>query len=80
VPQIQLPLFPAASTAITNELAATPLLPRFTLVFDREGYSPELFARLWTEHRIAILSYPGTNLSPKFTPIRSPAFPAGQDV
>ena len=39
------------------ELAANPLLPRFTLVFDREGYSPELFAWLWIEHRIAILSY-----------------------
>lgn len=39
------------------ELAANPLLPRFTLIFDREGYSPELFAWLWKEHRIAILSY-----------------------
>ena len=39
------------------ELDANPLLPRFTLIFDREGYSPDLFAWLWTEHRIAILSY-----------------------
>ncbi len=28
----------------------------FTMVFDREGYSPELFEQLW-EKRIAILSY-----------------------
>ena len=28
----------------------------FTLVFDREGYSPELFAQMWKK-RIAILSY-----------------------
>lgn len=37
-------------------LAADPLLHRFTLVFDREGYSPDLFARLEAQ-RIAILSY-----------------------
>jgi hypothetical protein len=39
------------------ELAANPLLPRFTLVFDREGYSPDLIEWLWTTHRIAILTY-----------------------
>ena len=27
----------------------------FTVVFDREGYSPELFQRLWTK-RIAVLT------------------------
>ena len=31
-------------------------LPRFTLIFDREGYSPDLFAELQKE-RIAALSY-----------------------
>jgi len=31
--------------------------PLFTLVFDREPYSPELFATLWTKHRIAIITY-----------------------
>src|SRR5664279_5083229 len=30
--------------------------PWFTVVFDREGYSPELFASLW-QKRIAILTY-----------------------
>jgi len=56
MPQIQLPVFPASCTAITDELAFEPRLHRFTLVFDREGYSPALFARLKTQ-RIAILTY-----------------------
>ena len=37
-------------------LAADPYLHRFILVFDREGYSPDLFARLKSQ-RIAILTY-----------------------
>ncbi len=37
-------------------LESDPLLHRFTLVFDREGYSPGLFLRL-KEQRIAILTY-----------------------
>lgn len=32
-------------------------LHRFCMVMDREGYSPALFAELWTDHRIAILTY-----------------------
>jgi len=39
-----------------EELQAEPLLSRFSLVFDREGYSPEFFARM-KEQRIAVLSY-----------------------
>jgi hypothetical protein len=38
------------------QLDAAPLLHRFTLVFDREGYSPDSWLRL-KEKRIAILSY-----------------------
>ena len=37
-------------------LAADPLLHRFTLVFDREGYSPDFFKEM-KERRIAILTY-----------------------
>jgi hypothetical protein len=33
-----------------------PLIPRFTVVFDREGYSPDLFEAL-EPRRIAVLSY-----------------------
>jgi len=39
-----------------EQLDAAPLLHRFTLVFDREGYSPDLWNRLKTQ-RVACLSY-----------------------
>jgi hypothetical protein len=56
-------------------LAADPLLHRFTLVFDREGYSPAFFLRMKVL-RIACLSYhkfPGEDWSPEefaATPVR----------
>ncbi len=34
-----------------------PHLARFTLVFDREGYSPAFFKEMWEEHRIACMTY-----------------------
>ena len=40
-----------------QELSSNPFLCRFFLVFDREGYSPEFFADMWTTHRIACLTY-----------------------
>ena len=54
-------IIPRLSKDIPNQptaeaLAVAPRLHRFTLVFDREGYSPALFARLKTQ-RIAILTY-----------------------
>jgi len=39
-----------------KRLAEDPRAPWFTLVFDREGYSPELFQYLW-QKRIAVLTY-----------------------
>jgi hypothetical protein len=39
-----------------QRLSEDPWTPRFTLVFDREGYSPALFEQLW-EKRIAVLTY-----------------------
>jgi hypothetical protein len=39
-----------------EELAADPLFHRFTLVFDREGYSPAFIARM-KQKRIACLTY-----------------------
>jgi hypothetical protein len=39
-----------------DELNADPLLHRFTVVFDREGYSPDFFAKM-KERRIACLTY-----------------------
>lgn len=47
----EVPGQPSAET-----LAADPYRARFTLIFDRAGYSPELFRRLWAQ-RIAIISY-----------------------
>ena len=32
-------------------------VPLFTIVFDREAWSPDFFARLWDDHRIAIITY-----------------------
>jgi Transposase protein len=40
-----------------EELENDPELPRFTLVFDREAYSPAFFQRLWDKYRIAIITY-----------------------
>jgi hypothetical protein len=39
-----------------EQLEADPLLSRFSIVFDREGYSPDFFARMKQE-RIAVLTY-----------------------
>jgi hypothetical protein len=39
-----------------QRMEADPLQPRFTVVFDREGYSPDLFEEL-EQRRIAVLSY-----------------------
>lgn len=39
-----------------EQLNTDPLLHRFTLIFDREGYSPQFFKRM-KERRIACLSY-----------------------
>lgn len=40
-----------------QELADDPHRARFTLVFDREGYSPAFFKAMWTRHRIACITY-----------------------
>jgi hypothetical protein len=39
-----------------ERMAADPRAPRFTVIFDREGYSPELFVEL-QQQRIAALTY-----------------------
>jgi hypothetical protein len=52
---------------IAEELEADSLLHRFTIVFDREGYSPDFFARMKVR-RIACLSYrkrPGEDWPPE---------------
>ena len=44
------------SPEVEKRLAEDPRAHWFTMVFDREGYSPALFKELW-EKRIAILTY-----------------------
>ena len=39
-----------------QRMDADPLVPRFTMIFDREAYSPDLFEELW-ERRIAAITY-----------------------
>ena len=41
----------------TEELQADPYRGRFLLIFDREGYSPSFFRRMWEEHRIGCVTY-----------------------
>jgi hypothetical protein len=41
----------------SEQLEADPYRSRFTIVFDREGYSPAFFREMWTEHRIACITY-----------------------
>ena len=40
-----------------TQMDENPLLPRFTIVMDREGWQPGWFAELWRSHRIAVLIY-----------------------
>ena len=39
-----------------QRMDADPQVPRFTVIFDREGYSPDLFEESW-ERRIAVINY-----------------------
>jgi hypothetical protein len=40
-----------------QKMDENPDYPLFTLVFDREAYSPALFKKLWDDHHIAVLTY-----------------------
>jgi predicted DNA-binding ribbon-helix-helix protein len=40
-----------------EQLDKDPHLARFTIVFDREGYSPSYFRKLWENYRITVLTY-----------------------
>jgi transposase len=40
-----------------EELKDNPYLHRFTILFDREGYSPKFFRDMWQQHRIACITY-----------------------
>jgi hypothetical protein len=40
-----------------QDLLDDPDMPRFTLTFDREGYSPKAFKSYWEKDRVAVLTY-----------------------
>ena len=40
-----------------QELDHDPYLCRFAIVFDREGYSPKFFKKMWETHRIGCITY-----------------------
>jgi hypothetical protein len=40
-----------------EQLDADRYRSRFLMIFDREGYSPAFFRRMWDEHRIACVTY-----------------------
>jgi len=40
-----------------DQLASDARLSRFVMVFDREGYSPAFFERMWQKHRIGCVTY-----------------------
>ena len=40
-----------------EEFESDCYLSRFTIIFDREGYSPAFFKKMWSEHRVACITY-----------------------
>jgi hypothetical protein len=55
VPQL-LKLHPTSDEQ-KQRMEANPDEPVFTLIFDREAYSPKFFTQLWEKHRIAVITY-----------------------
>ena len=56
---------------------------RFILVFDREGYSPEFFRKMWIQHRIACMTYhkfPGENWPRENFSAQEITLPSGEKV
>lgn len=60
-------------TMLWTDVSVNELSPRCTFVFDREAYEPAFFYRLWTNYRIAVITYrknvkdlwPGENFETK---------------
>jgi len=66
-----------------EELREHPNRCRFTLVFDREGYSPEFFLQMWRQHRIACITYhkhPGAPWPVEWFREQSFALPSGETL
>jgi len=66
-----------------KELDADKYLHRFVLIFDREGYSPGFFKRMWENHRIACISYhkyPGDKWDKNEFETRNVKMPQGEVI
>jgi len=64
-------------------LAGNPHLCRFVLVFDREGYSPAFFGKMWRDHRIACITYrkhPGGDWPVEWFSEQTATTPGGETV
>jgi hypothetical protein len=46
-----------ANQPTAEQLKADRYLSRFVIIFDREGYSPAFFRRMWEQHRISCITY-----------------------
>jgi len=65
----------------SQELDANPNQCRFILVFDREGYSPAFFKKMWQKHRISCMTYhkhPGKNWPEDWFTEREVRMPNGE--
>lgn len=46
-----------AGIVLGSELPADKNKPRFTLIFDREAYEPKFFQQIWTDYKVAVITY-----------------------
>jgi hypothetical protein len=50
IPQLQ-------QANLLSEIPENDINPQCTFIFDREAYEPAFFHRLWTKHKIAVITY-----------------------
>ncbi|OFZ42297.1 MAG: hypothetical protein A3K25_03365 [Planctomycetes bacterium RIFOXYB12_FULL_42_10] len=66
-----------------HALQENSLICRFVLVFDREGYSPAFFLKMWRDHRISCITYhkhPGEAWPVSWFTEQSAVMPSGEIV
>ena len=52
-----IPMLNGLTNGQQASINTNPVVPRYSLVFDREAYSPEFFSRIWMEHSVAVITY-----------------------
>jgi len=66
-----------------QELSDNPQKCRLILVFDREGYSPVFFKKMWSDHRIGCMTYhkhPGENWPLEWFTKQEVSMPNGETI